>query len=224
LIAHFPMLSALVLLSLHWLTGPVWHHPPCLEKCLHLENIVTGETSLCAWQVPVREGASKAIGRLLVYQRKDNSVPSSTTELLPVLSLLLTDDSSDVRRRALRSVKAVAKVNVEGMVAIVGPGVADCLKDSSVPVRMAAERCAFHVFQLARGTSCTALIRLFLFLSDRAQALIAESEKASCRKHCRNSTQSGLCLAVAGTENVQASQKYITGLDSRRIAKQPELR
>jgi HEAT repeat protein len=127
-------------------------------------------------KVPVREGASKAIGRLLVYQRKDNSVPSSTTELLPVLSLLLTDDSSDVRRRALRSVKAVAKVNVEGMVAIVGPGVADCLKDSSVPVRMAAERCAFHVFQLARGT-----------------------------------------------ENVQASQKYITGLDSRRIAKQPEL-
>jgi hypothetical protein len=176
LIAHFPMLTALVLLSLHCLTRPVWHHPPCLEKCLHLENTVTGETSLCAWQVPVREGASKAIGRLLVYQRKDNSVPSSTTELLPVLSLLLTDDSSDVRRRALRSVKAVAKVNVEGMVAIVGPGVADCLKDSSVPVRMAAERCAFHVFQLARGT-----------------------------------------------ENVQASQKYITGLDSRRIAKQPEL-
>jgi len=174
--------------------------------------------------VPVREAASKAIGRLLVYQRKDNSAPSSTTELLPVLSLLLTDDSSDVRRRALRSVKAVAKVNVEGLVAIVGPGVADCLKDSSVPVRMAAERCALHVFQLARGTSCTALITLFLFLSDRAQALIAESEIASCRKHCRNSTQSGLCSAVAGTENVQASQKYITGLDSRRIAKQPELR
>ncbi len=72
--------------------------------------------------------------------------------------------------------------------------------------------------------SCTALITLFLFLSDGAQALIAESEIASCRKHCRNSTQSGLCSAVAGTENVQASQKYITGLDSRRIAKQPELR
>jgi hypothetical protein len=29
---------------------------------------------------------------------------------------------------------------------------------------------------------------------------------------------------VTGGENVQAAQKYITGLDARRIAKQPEVR
>jgi hypothetical protein len=33
-----------------------------------------------------------------------------------------------------------------------------------------------------------------------------------------------LIQKMTGVENVQAAQKYITGLDARRIAKQPELR
>jgi hypothetical protein len=36
---------------------------------------------------------------------------------------------------------------------ILGPAIADALKDSSMPVRLAAERCALHVFQLTKGTS-----------------------------------------------------------------------
>jgi len=127
-------------------------------------------------KVPVREGAAKAIARLLVFQVQERFSPSSVGELLPCLSLLLVDSSSDVRRRALRSVKSLAKVNVEGLVLVAGPGVGECLQDTSAPVRLAAERCALHLFQLTRGN-----------------------------------------------ENVQAAQKYITGLDARRISKQSDL-
>ncbi|CAM6126914.1 unnamed protein product [Calypogeia fissa] len=130
-------------------------------------------------KVPVRESVSKALGRLLVYQASDRqSRPLSTAELLPVLVTLLHDDSSDVRRRALSSLKSIAKSNADMLNpfwSTLGPAVRDCLKDSSTPVRLAAERCAYHLFQLSRGA-----------------------------------------------ENVQTSQKYITGLDARRIAKQPE--
>jgi hypothetical protein len=36
-------------------------------------------------------------------------------------------------------------------ITVVGPSVAECLKDGSTPVRLAAERCALHVFQLTKG-------------------------------------------------------------------------
>lgn len=60
----------------------------------------------------MREGAAKAIARLLVFQVQERFSPSSVGELLPFLSLLLVDSSSDVRRRALRSVKSLAKVSI----------------------------------------------------------------------------------------------------------------
>lgn len=34
---------------------------------------------------------------------------------------------------------------------VIGPSLAECLKDGSTPVRLAAERCALHVFQLTKG-------------------------------------------------------------------------
>ncbi|XP_063940175.1 protein ILITYHIA-like [Daucus carota subsp. sativus] len=60
-------------------------------------------------------------------------------------------------------------------ITVFGPSLADCLKDASTPVRLAAERCALHAFQLSKGT-----------------------------------------------DNIQTSQKFITGLDARRISKFPE--
>ena len=36
-------------------------------------------------------------------------------------------------------------------VTIFWPALAECLKDGNIPVRLAAERCALHSFQLARG-------------------------------------------------------------------------
>lgn len=38
-------------------------------------------------------------------------------------------------------------------VSIIGPALAECLKDSSTPVRLAAERCAVHAFQMTKGIS-----------------------------------------------------------------------
>ncbi|KAL5566833.1 hypothetical protein UlMin_029997 [Ulmus minor] len=128
---------------------------------------------------PLREASTKAFGRLLLHQIQID--PSNTSTILDLLSCLVSalhDDSSEVRRRALSSLKAVAKANpsaIAGHVNVIGPALAECLKDGSTPVRLAAERCALHVFQLTKGT-----------------------------------------------ENVQASQKFITGLDARRISKFPE--
>ncbi|KAF6151346.1 hypothetical protein GIB67_040619 [Kingdonia uniflora] len=88
------------------------------------------------------------------------------------------DDSSEARRRALSVLKAVAKENHSAIAAYphsLGPALADCLKHGNTPVRLAAERCALHVFQL-----------------------------------------------IKGSDNVQAAQKSITGLDARRVSKFPE--
>ncbi|XP_052734790.1 protein ILITYHIA [Vigna angularis] len=128
---------------------------------------------------PLRETSTKALGRLLLYRAPID--PSDTVLYKDVLSLLILstrDDSSEVRRRALSAIKAVAKANPSAILSqgtIVGPALAECLKDANTPVRLAAERCALHAFQLAKGS-----------------------------------------------ENVQAAQKYITGLDARRLSKFPE--
>lgn len=36
-------------------------------------------------------------------------------------------------------------------ITVLGPLLADCLKDGSTPVRLAAERCLLHVFRLTKG-------------------------------------------------------------------------
>ncbi|KAG4916996.1 hypothetical protein JHK87_054553 [Glycine soja] len=128
---------------------------------------------------PLRETSTKALGRLLLYRSQVD--PSDTLLYKDVLSLLVSsthDDSSEVRRRALSAIKAVAKANPSAIMSlgtIVGPALAECMKDGNTPVRLAAERCALHAFQLTKGS-----------------------------------------------ENVQAAQKYITGLDARRLSKFPE--
>lgn len=62
-------------------------------------------------QFPLRETSTKALGRLLLYRAQVE--PSDTVLYKDILSLLVTsthDDSSEVRRRALSAIKAVAKV------------------------------------------------------------------------------------------------------------------
>lgn len=131
-------------------------------------------------KVPVRGSAAKCIGRLFALQLREGPAGSdSLGELMPLLVGLLNDDSSEVRRRALGSVKLVSKENACALVAhtrLLGPPIAECLRDGSSPVRVAAERAAFHLFQLSKGA-----------------------------------------------DNLQLAQKYITGLDARRIAKQSEV-
>ncbi|KAB2629923.1 translational activator GCN1 [Pyrus ussuriensis x Pyrus communis] len=128
---------------------------------------------------PLRETSTKAFGRLLIHKlRSDPSNKSLHSEIISSLVSALRDDSSEVRRKALSAIKRGSKENASVILAhinIIGPALAECLKDGSTPVRLAAERCALHAFQLSKGP-----------------------------------------------ENIQAAQKFITGLDARRISKLPE--
>lgn len=129
-------------------------------------------------KVPVRECAAKALGRLMVHHTKSHHPGPLFTELMPLVIAFLKDESSDVRRRALSSLKWIAKANVDMVNPFMnnlGPVLGELIKDGSTPVRMAAERCVFHVMQLSKGP-----------------------------------------------EAVTAAQKYLTGLDARRISKQQE--
>ncbi|KAI7734036.1 hypothetical protein M8C21_026553, partial [Ambrosia artemisiifolia] len=128
---------------------------------------------------PVRETSTKALGRLLLHQvQADPSNANAHKGTIVSIASAMQDESSEVRRRALFALKAAAKENPTAImvhVTVYGPVLAECLKDGSTPVRLAAERCALHALQLTKGT-----------------------------------------------ENVQAAQKYITGLDARRISKLSE--
>uniref|UniRef100_J3LSA3 TOG domain-containing protein n=1 Tax=Oryza brachyantha TaxID=4533 RepID=J3LSA3_ORYBR len=100
---------------------------------------------------PVREASTKTLGRLLCYQLQSEA---STLQLIQLLVLALRDDSSEVRRRSLSCLKAAAKINNSALathLSILGPAIAEALKDTNTPVRVAAERCALHVFQLTKG-------------------------------------------------------------------------
>lgn len=62
-------------------------------------------------QFPLRAASTKAFGRLLLHQTKSD--PSNTSAHLDIVSCLvsaLRDESSEVRRKALSALKAVAKV------------------------------------------------------------------------------------------------------------------
>lgn len=59
----------------------------------------------------------------------------------------------DIQLSRMHACLCLTQVNPEGLVPAAGTGVGECLQDSSVPVRLAAERCAFHVFQLSRGSN-----------------------------------------------------------------------
>lgn len=156
------------------------HNPASVFSSSLFPNIVDClRHTLKDEKFPLRETSTKALGRLLLYRTQTD--PSDTLLYKDVLSLLVAsthDDSSEVRRRALSAIKAVAKANPSAIMshsALIGPSLAECLKDANTPVRLAAERCALHAFQLTKGA-----------------------------------------------ENVQAVQKYITGLDARRLSKFPE--
>jgi hypothetical protein len=144
---------------------------PSMVQCLKI--------SLKDEKFPLRETSTNALGRLLLHQARSD--PSNTTGHIDIISSIcstLHDDSSEVRRRGLSAIKAVAKEHPSVIMAhltIIGPALGECMKDGSTPVRLAAERCALHASQLTKGT-----------------------------------------------ENVQGAQKYITGLDARRLSKLPE--
>ncbi|XP_076949401.1 protein ILITYHIA-like isoform X2 [Bidens hawaiensis] len=156
-------------------------HVPSIISASSSVTVVTDclKNNLKDEKFPVRETSTKALGRLLLHQvEKDSLNANAHKGIIASIASAMQDDSSEVRRRALFALKAVSKENPKAIMAhvtIYGLVLAECLKDGSTPVRLAAERCALHALQLTKGT-----------------------------------------------ENVQAAQKYITGLDARRISKLSE--
>nr|GEV72458.1 protein ILITYHIA [Tanacetum cinerariifolium] len=156
-------------------------HIPTMMSASPLFTAVSDclKNSLKDEKFPVREVSTKALGRLLLHQiQKDPSNTNAHKGTVVSIASAMQDDSSEVRRRALFALKAASKAKPSVVmihVTVYGPALAECLKDGSTPVRLAAERCALHALQLTKGT-----------------------------------------------ENVQAAQKYITGLDARRISKLSE--
>ncbi|KAG6736243.1 hypothetical protein POTOM_061029 [Populus tomentosa] len=84
----------------------------------------------------------KCIGRLILHQIQSD--PSEATAYVDIISTIMTvlhDDSSEA-----------SPPSIMVHVSIIGPAFAECLKDSSTPVRLAKERCAMHAFQMTKGT------------------------------------------------------------------------
>ncbi|XP_062212235.1 protein ILITYHIA-like [Phragmites australis] len=128
---------------------------------------------------PVREVATKTLGRILCFQLQTEA---STLQLVQLLVLALHDDSSEVRRRSLSCLKAAAKINHSALAThhpILGPAIADTLKDSSTPVRLAAERCVLHVFQLTKGADNVTVAQKYLGMTGLEVKKIAKLNEES---------------------------------------------
>ncbi|ONM08702.1 ILITYHIA [Zea mays] len=128
---------------------------------------------------PVREVATRTLGRILVFELQSEA---DTLQLVQLLVLALRDDSSEVRRRSLSCIKAAAKMNHSALAthhSILGPAIADALKDSSMPVRLAAERCALHVFQLTKGPDNVTTAQKYLGMTGLEVKKIAKLNEES---------------------------------------------
>jgi hypothetical protein len=62
---------------------------------------------LCCVKFPVREVATRTLGKILCFELQPEA---GTLQLVQLLILALRDDSSEVRRRSLSCIKAAAKV------------------------------------------------------------------------------------------------------------------
>ncbi|KAG6737001.1 hypothetical protein POTOM_060043 [Populus tomentosa] len=91
---------------------------------------------------PLRETSRKALGRLILHQiQSDPSEATAYVDIISTIMSVLHDDSSEA-----------SPPSIMVHVSIIGPAFAECLKDSSTPVRLAKERCAMHAFQMTKGT------------------------------------------------------------------------
>ncbi|CAD6206440.1 unnamed protein product [Miscanthus lutarioriparius] len=113
-----------------------------LSKLCHLASFPSLvdllKDSLKDDKFPVREVATRTQGRILCFQLQSEG---GTLQLVQFLVLALRDHSSEVRRRSSSCIKAAAKINHSALAthhSILGPAIADVLKDSSMPGHVTA--------------------------------------------------------------------------------------
>ena len=205
-------------------------------------------TELSLRQFPLRETSTKAFGRLLVY--KVRSDPSNTSVQLDIISSLVSalhDDSSEVRRKALSALKAVSKVFgsrlgimdfcIIHIIRFFINGSLHCRKALHLlwPIwtlldphwpnvwRMEVHRWDLQQKDVLCMPSNWQRVLFLLDLYHVLQRLVNFSSDPVIEvMRCRCDSASVSCFT--GPENVQAAQKFITGLDARRISKLSEHR
>ncbi|CAI5932122.1 unnamed protein product, partial [Closterium sp. NIES-64] len=179
-------------------------------------------------KVPVRETAAKSAGRWLVLFGMGGG---SAAGVVSVLASLLGDAASDVRRRALSAVKMVAKKDPipAKIMAVLGPPLSECLKciitTGAHPAKLVAalgpplSECLKDTQEPIPAKLMAALgPPLSECLKDTSQPVRMAAERTIL--HAFQLSKGEFQLSP-GPDQVTAAQKYLTGLESRRIAKMP---
>nr|CAB3498404.1 unnamed protein product [Digitaria exilis] len=152
----------------------------------------------------VRSCAAKVIGTLSLYMEE-----TEISDLVQILLNLSTSPEWSTRHGALLGFSSIAmhspsklchlasfpslvdllkdslkddKINHSALAthhSILGPAIADALKDPSMPVRLAAERCALHVFQLTKGPDNVAAAQKYLGMTSLEVKKIAKLNEES---------------------------------------------
>ncbi|TPX30377.1 hypothetical protein SmJEL517_g06060 [Synchytrium microbalum] len=103
----------------------------------------------------IGESAVKATGRFLTRDGSHGSTEGD--ELVPILASILTaaGKENEVRRESLVVLKKLAKKqhskSILGNLSVLVPPVMVCVRDRIIFVKLAAERCLLHLFQLSQG-------------------------------------------------------------------------
>uniref|UniRef100_R7WCR4 TOG domain-containing protein n=1 Tax=Aegilops tauschii TaxID=37682 RepID=R7WCR4_AEGTA len=202
------------------LKGVVRHAGKSVSSAIRSRGCTLLKDLLQADADDVRSSAAKAIGTLSQYMDE-----TETTDLVQTLLSMGTLPDWCTRHGALLTFSSISrhcptklchstsfpsivdllkdslkddKINHSALathISILGPAIGDTLKDSSSPVRVAAERCAVHVFQLTKAC--------YLF---------------------NTNAQKPIYYHFPGADYVTTAQKHLTnmtGLEVRRLAKLP---
>nr|CAB3493441.1 unnamed protein product [Digitaria exilis] len=152
----------------------------------------------------VRSCAAKVIGTLSLYMEE-----TEISDLVQILLNLSTSPEWYTRHGALLGFSSIAmhspsklchlasfpslvdllkdslkddKINHSALAthhSILGPAIADALKDPSMPVRLAAERCTLHVFQLTKGPDNVTAAQKYLGMTSLEVKKIAKLNEES---------------------------------------------
>lgn len=136
-------------------------------------------------RVPVREALAAVCGNALRVMLTLGNQEGTAKALWKLLSALVADRAAEVKGEGLKAVKGVSRGvgldKMEGQVAEVVMAVFQALKEKSVPVRTAAERCMVHLLQLYSGMGiCEAVCES-----------LKDADKKSITDYCQRQVDKG---------------------------------
>mmetsp|Transcript_38682 Transcript_38682/g.62654 ORF Transcript_38682/g.62654 Transcript_38682/m.62654 type:complete len:1156 (-) Transcript_38682:392-3859(-) len=125
-------------------------HAPARSEGLLKQTVTTLKRFVEDDKVPILEAGAEACGYLAIFAASTQRDPL-LAEMLKHLSALSMHAITDVRRAALRTLRRVGKKSGQGLekhYGLVVPNLITCIKERNIPVRSAAERALYYVFQV----------------------------------------------------------------------------